>query len=83
MIRRKPMVPRTGAQRPSDGDTTVRISQKLVPKLPHERDESALPENESPEPVMEIAADDLKQGRQDTGRSPETTRLARKLASKE
>lgn len=77
------MVPRTGAQRPSDGDTTVRLSQKLVPKLPHERDESAPTDNESPDPVMEQAAEDLKQGRQDTGRSPETNRLARRLDSKE
>lgn len=83
MNRAKLMVPRAGAQRRSDGDATVRIAQQLVPKLPHERDESAPPENESPEPVMEQAADDLKQGRQDTGRSPETNRLARRLASKE
>lgn len=80
MIRRKPMVPRTGARR---RDTTVRISQKLVPKLPHERDESAPTEAGPPEPVMEQAADDLKQGRQDTGRMPETNRLARRLASRE
>lgn len=73
------MVPRTGAQR---RDTTVRISQKLVPKLPHERDESAATGKEPPAPVIEQAADDLKQGRQDTGRMPETNRLARRLASK-
>ena len=83
MIPRKPVVPRTGVQRRSDGDTTVRISQTLVPKLPHERDESAPPENESPEPVMSQAADDLKQGRQDTGRSPEMNRLARRVDSKD
>jgi hypothetical protein len=79
MNRAKPMVPRTGSQR---RDTTVRISQKLVPKLPHERDESAATGKEPPTPVIEQAADDLKQGRQDTGRMPETNRLARRLASK-
>jgi hypothetical protein len=77
------MVPRTGSQRRSEGGTTVRISQKLVPTLPHEWDESAPSDYQSPEPVMEQAAEDLKQGRQDTGRSPETIRLARKLASKD
>lgn len=80
MNRAKLMVPRTGSQR---RDTTVRQSQKLVPKLPHERDQSAAAEEEPPEPVMEQAADDLKQGRQDTGRMPETNRLARRLASKD
>lgn len=83
MNRAKLMVPRTGAQRRSEGDTTVRISQKLVPQLPHERDESAPTETEPPEPVIAQAADDLKQGRQDTGRSPETNRLARRLGSKD
>ena len=83
MNRAKLMVPRTGSQRRPDGDTTVRISQERVPKLPHERDESAPPESVSPQPVMQTAADDLSKGRQDTGRSPEMNRLARKLASKE
>lgn len=77
------MVPRTGPQRRSDGDTTVRISQKLVAQLPHERDESAPIGREPPEAVMAQAADDLKQERQDTGRSPETDRLARRLAPKD
>ncbi len=74
--------PRKGYQRNSDGDTTVRISQKLVPKLPHERDESPATGKKPPQPVIAQAAEDLKQGREDTDRAPETNRLARKLKSR-
>ena len=82
---RQTLHPRKGYQRHSDGDTTVRIAQVLVPKLPHERDET--PESPAtgtkpPQPVIAKAADDLKQGREDTDRAPETNRLARKLNSK-
>jgi len=76
--------PRKGYQRPSNGDTTARMSRRLVPKLPHERDES--PESPAtgekpPRPVIAQAAEDLKQGRKDTDRAPETNRLARMLRS--
>lgn len=71
-----------GPERRSDGDTTVRISQDLVPKLPHERDESPATGKKPPQPVIAKAADDLKQGRKDTDRGPETIRLARRLNSK-
>lgn len=74
--------PRKGPQRHADGDTTVRISQDLVPKLPHERDESPATGAKPPRPVIAQAAEDLKQGRKDTDRAPETNRLARKLNSK-
>jgi hypothetical protein len=82
MTSAKPRGRRTGSQRRSDGDTNVRISQDLVPKLPHERDESAATGEKPPQPVIAQAAEDLKQGRQDTDRAPETNRLARRLASK-
>ena len=78
----RPKGPRTGSQRRSDGDTTVRNSQDLVPKLPHERDESPATGAKPPRPVIAQAAEDLKQGRKDTDRAPETNRLARKLNSK-
>lgn len=74
--------PRTGSLRRSDGDTTVSMSQVVVPKLPHERDESPATGKKPPEPVIARAAEDLKRGRQDTDRGPETNRLARRLTSK-
>lgn len=80
--------PRKGYQRRSSGDTTVRMARSLVPKLPHERDESAesarspATGERPPQPVIAQAAEDLKQGRMDTDRAPETNRMARKLESK-
>jgi len=73
--------PKKPGKRRSDGNTTVRISQALVPKLPHERDESPAAGKKASEPVIEKAADDLKQGHKDTDRGPETNRIARKLTS--
>jgi hypothetical protein len=73
--------PRKGYQRHSDGDTTVRISRSLVPKLPHERDESPATGEKPPQPLIAQAAEDLKQGRRDTDRASETNRLARTLDS--
>lgn len=78
----KPKGPRKGSERHADGDTTVRISQELVPKLPHERDESPATGRKPPQPIIAKAADDLKQGRKDTDRGPETNRLARRLSSR-
>lgn len=77
-----PNAPRTGALRRSEGDTTVSMSQVVVPKLPHERDESPATGKKPPQPVIVQAAGDLKRGSQDTDRSPETNRLARRLNSK-
>jgi len=70
-----------GPQRRSKGDTTVRVAQVVVPKLPHERDESPASGKKPPAPVIAQAADDLKRGKQDTDRAPQTNRLARKLNS--
>ncbi len=85
MTSAKPKGRRTGSQRRSDGDTTVRISQDLVPKLPHERDEtpaSPATGEKPPQPAIAQAAEDMKQGHKDTDRAPETNRIARKLNSK-
>lgn len=73
---------RKGPQRHSDGDTTVRMARDLVPKLPHERDESPATGDKPPQAVIVQAAEDLKQGRKDTDRAPETNRMARNLKSK-
>ena len=70
----------TALTRRSPGDTTVRMSRKRVPKLPHERDESPERGRKPEQPVIERAAGDLEQGRKDTDRAPETNRLARKLS---
>ena len=76
----KPKAPRGRAPRRSDGDTTVRIARTVVPKLPHERDESPDQKGKPPEKIILQAAADLASGREDTDRGPQTNRLARKLA---
>jgi hypothetical protein len=68
--------------RRSGGDTTVRIARTRVPKLPHERDESAGRGRKPPEKRIAKAAADLASGRQDTDRGPQTARLARKLKTR-
>jgi hypothetical protein len=78
----KTLHPRKGYRPQSHGDTTVRMSQKPVPKLPHERDESPATGEKPPQAAIAQAAEDLKRGSRDTDRSPETNRLARRLASK-
>jgi hypothetical protein len=72
----------TGAKpkRRRSAGVVVRVAQAVVPKLPHERDESPERKTKPPEKVILKAAADLASGRQDTDRGPQTNRLARKLA---
>lgn len=59
----------------------VRVSERRVPKLPHERDESAETQSQRSKPRSAIrrAAADLKDGQLDTDRGPETNRLYKRL----
>ena len=57
----------------------VSISQERVPRLAHERDESADSKSSEPRAIMRQAAADLKRGLKDTDRGPKMNRLAKRL----
>lgn len=61
------------------GDTRVSSDQESVPRLPHERDESADSQNSPPRADIEQASRDLKRGLQDTDRGPLADSAYRKL----
>ena len=59
--------------RTKTGNTTSNVAHRRVPRLPHERDESAdSQELQEPEQhgLMQQAHDDLQQGLEDTDRGP-------------
>lgn len=57
----------------------VSILQKRVPRLPHERDQSADNEASEPREVIKQAAADLDRGLKDTDRSVLTNQTYRRL----
>lgn len=72
MQNRRPSRPRQGNTRPAQGTNESPV-QQAVPRLPHERDESA-DSQPSSEPsgrrVGRQAHADIVQGQQDTGKEP-------------
>lgn len=70
---------RTLAAGPGSGMAKVSVLRKRVPRLPHERDESADPRGSAPDARMRQASADLARGLQDTDRSAEMDRLRRQL----
>jgi hypothetical protein len=66
---------RTVTARQGTGSVKVSILRKRVPRLPHERDESADSQGSEPRPVMRQASADLKRGLEDTDRGREMNRL--------
>lgn len=77
--------PHPGARR-ATGQTTVDQAQKRVPRLPHERDESAdsqaVMEPEQRE-VMRQAQQDVERGLQDTSKGEATDAVYRRNFRKE
>lgn len=82
-------MPTTPTRRPSEkapgtrartGGTTANVTHHRVPRLPHERDESA-DSQELQEPgqreVMQQASDDIEHGLEDTDRGPVLDRVYR------
>ncbi len=72
-----------GGKAPGDtsrGDTRVSTEQQDgVPRLPHERDESADSQHSPPRADMQQASKDIKRGLVDTDRGPVTDATYRKL----
>jgi hypothetical protein len=64
---------------PRNSKVSVSISQRRVPRLPHERDESADSQRGEPKKVIQRAAADLKRGQQDTDRAAEMNQVYKKL----
>jgi hypothetical protein len=67
-----PPVVERGAVGPSA--TKPAVKGEPAPRLPHERDESSDSGTGEPTERMEKAADDVRRGRQDEPRGPETQR---------
>lgn len=63
---------------PVNGQTLPSRHGEPEPRLPHERDESSDSHPGTADVRIELAARDLEQGKQDTGRTPVVTELARK-----
>lgn len=71
--------PNSMARRQGAGTVSVRISQKVVPRLPHERDESVDAEAAVPSEVIKQAVTDLRRGLIDTDRSAQMTKVYKNL----
>jgi hypothetical protein len=67
------------ARADSAGNTQVSIGQEVVPRLPHERDESADSQVSPPRKVMQQAAKDIERGLKDTDRAAEVNATYKKL----
>ena len=65
------------ANAPVNGKTLPSRHGHAEPRLPHERDESSDSHPGTADVRIERAASDLEKGRQDTGRTPVVTELAR------
>ena len=63
----------------NSGNTQVSIGQQPVPRLPHERDESADSQVSPPRKVIQQAAIDIKRGLKDTDRAAEVNATYKKL----
>ena len=63
---------------PVNGQTLPNRHGEPEPRLRHERDESSDSHPGTDDVRIELAARDLEQGKQDTGRTPVVTELARK-----
>jgi hypothetical protein len=63
----------------TQGDTRVSDEQSAVPRLPHERDESADSQDSPPRADMQQAARDIKGGLVDTDRGPVADSTYKKL----
>ncbi len=61
---------------PVNGKTLPSRHGQPEPRLPHERDESSDSQPGTPDVRIEHAAQDLEEGKQDTGRTPVVTKLA-------
>ena len=66
--KRKSSTSDVAARKP--GQTTTDIGEQRAPRLPHERDESSDSQTEGVREIIKQAAQDLKQGMQDTDRGP-------------
>lgn len=75
MSKRSSEYDRTIAASPGSGTVKVTILRKRIPRLPHERDESADSQGKAPEKRMLQASADLARGLVDTDLGRETGRL--------
>lgn len=77
----KPAVPPAvlSVEPETSGNIQVSIGQQAVPRLPHERDESADSQVSPPRKVMRQAAIDIKRGLKDTDRAAEVNATYKKL----
>ncbi len=71
--------PGSATRRQAAGKVKISISQKVVPRLPHEHDESADATTGEPRDVIKQAAADLKRGLTDTDRSAQMTKVYKNL----
>lgn len=65
------------ADAPVNGQTLPSRHGEPEPRLPHERDESSDSHPGTNDVRIELAASDLEQGKQDTGRTPVVTELSK------
>lgn len=65
--------------KPPHGETHANIAGEPVPRLPHERDESASSQQGPDHAVIQQAAEDTQQGLVDTDRGPVLDRLGRQI----
>lgn len=69
MERKKPDHP-TASAKPPNAETKPSIRNQPVPRLPHERDESASSQRGPDQEVVKQAARDIENGLEDTGTGP-------------
>lgn len=82
MAVRTPFNRRRSGARPAgnpQGETRASVDQENLPRLPHERDESADSQGGAPRADMQQASKDLKRGLVDTDRGPVTDSTYKKL----
>ena len=63
----------TRARTPHDASVEASL------RMPHERDESTDMTQDTPDPMIEQARQDIKNGMQDTSKSPEMNQASKKL----
>ena len=80
------MATRTSASTPAGlkrpkvaGRVKISISQAVVPRLPHDHDESADAQSGKPSEIIKQAATDLKQGLKDTDRGAQMAKVYKNL----
>ncbi len=82
MAVRTPFNRRRSGSKPAgnpQGETRASVDQQVLPRLPHEHDESADSQGGPPRADMQQAAKDVRRGLVDTDRGPVADSTYRKL----